>query len=133
VKFKDLGLLIVDEEHRFGVAQKEKIKSFKSTVDVLSLSATPIPRSLHMSLTGLRDLSVIETPPPERYPITTYVMEFNPQIIQEAVMSELDRQGQVFFVHNRIQDIYRLQEELQELLPQVSIAVGHGRMKEDEL
>jgi transcription-repair coupling factor (superfamily II helicase) len=133
VRFKDLGLLIVDEEHRFGVAQKEKIKNFKNTVDVLSLSATPIPRSLHMSLTGLRDLSVIETPPPERYPITTYVMEYNPDIIYEAVMSEMERKGQVFFVHNRIQDIYRLQEELQQLLPQVSIAVGHGRMKEDEL
>lgn len=133
VKFKDLGLLIVDEEHRFGVAQKEKIKSFKNTVDVLSLSATPIPRSLHMSLTGLRDLTVIETPPPERYPITTYVLEYNPDIIREAVRSEIDRQGQVFFVHNRIQDIHRLQEELQQILPQVSIAVGHGRMKEDEL
>jgi transcription-repair coupling factor (superfamily II helicase) len=133
VKFKDLGLLIIDEEHRFGVAQKEKIKSFKNTVDVLSLSATPIPRSLHMSLTGLRDLSVIETPPPERYPITTYVMEFSPEIITEAIMNELDRNGQVFFVHNRIHDIYRLQQELQQMLPQVSIGVGHGRMKEDEL
>lgn len=133
VKFKDLGLLVVDEEHRFGVGQKEKIKSLKNTVDVLSLSATPIPRSLHMSLTGMRDLSVIETPPPERYPITTYVLEFNPDIIREAVMTEIDRQGQVFFVHNRIQDIYRLQEQLRQLLPEVSIAVGHGRMKEDEL
>lgn len=133
IHFKDLGLLVVDEEHRFGVAQKEKIKSFKNTVDVLSLSATPIPRSLHMSLTGLRDLSVIETPPPERYPITTYVLEFNPEIIREAVMTELERQGQVFFVHNRIQDIYRIKEQLQELLPEISIGVGHGRMKEDEL
>jgi transcription-repair coupling factor (superfamily II helicase) len=133
MKFKDLGLLIIDEEHRFGVAQKEKIKAFKKNVDVLSLSATPIPRSLHMSLTGLRDLTVIETPPPERYPITTYVLEYNEEIIHEAVMSELERNGQVFFVHNRIQDIYKVQEKLTQLLPGVSIGIGHGRMNEDEL
>lgn len=133
VKYKDLGLLVVDEEHRFGVGQKEKIKAFKNNVDVLSLSATPIPRSLHMSLTGLRDLSVIETPPPERYPVTTYVMEYNEEIIREAIMTEIERNGQVFFVHNRIQDIYRVQEKLTQLLPQVSICVGHGKMKEDEL
>ncbi|HEX3012385.1 MAG TPA: TRCF domain-containing protein, partial [Syntrophomonadaceae bacterium] len=132
-QFKDLGLLIIDEEHRFGVAQKEKIKAFKKNVDVLSLSATPIPRSLHMSLTGLRDLTVIETPPPERYPITTYVLEYNEEIIHEAVMSELERNGQVFFVHNRIQDIYKVQEKLVQLLPGVSIGIGHGRMNEDEL
>ena len=96
VSFKDLGLLIIDEEHRFGVAQKEKIKAIKELVDVLSLSATPIPRSLHMSLTGLRDMSVIETPPPERYPITTYVMEYNEEIIRDAIMNEVERGGQVF-------------------------------------
>ncbi|MEN6461651.1 MAG: transcription-repair coupling factor, partial [Syntrophomonas sp.] len=133
LQFKDLGLLIIDEEHRFGVAQKEKIKAFKNNVDVLSLSATPIPRSLHMSLTGLRDLTVIETPPPERYPVTTYVLEYNEEIIYEAVMSEIERNGQVFFVHNRIQDIYKVQEKLAQLLPGVSIGIGHGRMKEDEL
>jgi len=133
IKFKDLGLLIIDEEHRFGVAQKEKIKALKEMVDVISLSATPIPRSLHMSLTGIRDLSVIETPPPERYPVTTYVMEYNEEIIIEAVMREIKRQGQVFFVHNRIEDIYKVKENLERVLPGVSIALGHGRMREDEL
>ena len=133
ISYKDLGLLIIDEEHRFGVAQKEKIKLFKEMVDVLSLSATPIPRSLHMSLTGLRDLSIIETPPPGRYPITTYVMEYRDDIIREAVKSELERNGQVFFVHNRIEGIYRVQQRLQEMLPEVRIAVGHGRMNEADL
>lgn len=133
VQFKDLGLLVVDEEHRFGVKQKEKIKALKELVDVISLSATPIPRSLHMSLTGLRDLSIIETPPPERYPITTYVLEYNEEIIVQAIQSELERQGQVFFVHNRIEDIYKVRDHLQELLPGVEIAVGHGRMPEEEL
>ncbi len=133
VAYKDLGLLIVDEEHRFGVKQKEKIKLLKEMVDVLSLSATPIPRSLHLSLTGLRDLSVIETPPPGRYPITTYVMEYREDIIKEAIMAELERQGQVFFVHNRIEGIHRVQKDLMEMLPGIKIAVGHGRMPEDEL
>lgn len=133
VKFYNLGLLVVDEEHRFGVAQKEKIKALKEQVDVLSLSATPIPRSLHMGLTGLRDLSVIETPPPERYPITTYVMEYNPEIVGEAVLAEVSRGGQVFFVHNRIQDIYQVKEGLQKMLPEIRIGLGHGKMKEDEL
>ncbi|MDD4801355.1 MAG: transcription-repair coupling factor [Syntrophomonas sp.] len=133
IKFQNLGLLVVDEEHRFGVAQKEKIKALKAQVDVLSLSATPIPRSLHMGLTGLRDLSVIETPPPERYPITSYVMEYNEEIVREAVLAEVNRGGQVFLVHNRIQDILRVKEELHKLLPDIKIAVGHGRMREDEL
>jgi len=133
IKFHQLGLLVIDEEHRFGVAQKEKIKAIKKQVDVLSLSATPIPRSLHMGLTGLRDLSIIETPPPERYPITTYVMEYNPEIVRDAVLTEVGRGGQVFLVHNRIQDIYRFQETLQVLLPEIRIEVGHGRMKEEEL
>ncbi|HPU48980.1 MAG TPA: transcription-repair coupling factor [Syntrophomonadaceae bacterium] len=133
VSFKDLGLLIIDEEHRFGVAQKEKIKALKELVDVLSLSATPIPRSLHMALTGLRDMSVIETPPPERYPITTYVMEYNEEIIRDAIMNEVERGGQVFFVHNRIEDMERVKRELENLVPEVRIAMGHGRMKEDQL
>ncbi|MBO8159778.1 transcription-repair coupling factor [Thermosyntropha sp.] len=133
VKFKDLGLLIIDEEHRFGVRQKEKIRAFKKTVDVLSLSATPIPRSLNMALTGLKDLSVIETPPKGRYPVTTYVMEYNEEIIKEAVQFEIERGGQVFFVHNRIEDIYKVKEELNKLLPEVKIAVGHGKMDENEL
>lgn len=133
VGFRDLGLLIIDEEHRFGVAQKEKIRSYRELVDVISLSATPIPRTLHMALTGLRDLSIIDTPPPERYPIATYVMAYNEEIIAEAVRNEIERGGQVFFVHNRIEDIYRVKEELETLLPHVAIGVGHGRMKEDEL
>ena len=133
IDLPNLGLLIVDEEHRFGVAQKEKLKALKEQVDVLSLSATPIPRSLHMGLTGLRDLSVIETPPPARYPITTYVLEYDAEIIREAVMAEVKRGGQVFLVHNRIQDIYRFKSDLEKLLPEVRIAVGHGKMKEDEL
>ncbi|MDD4548949.1 MAG: transcription-repair coupling factor [Syntrophomonadaceae bacterium] len=133
LEFKDLGLLIIDEEHRFGVAQKEKIKAYKELVDVISLSATPIPRSLHMSMTGLRDLSVIDTPPPERYPITTYVLEYNEEIIRESILAEIERGGQVFVVHNRIEDIYRIQKNLVQMLPEVSIVVGHGRMKEDEL
>ncbi|MGI5911275.1 MAG: transcription-repair coupling factor [Syntrophomonadaceae bacterium] len=133
IQFKDLGLLVIDEEHRFGVAQKEKIKALKETVDVVSLSATPIPRSLHMSLTGLRDLSVIETPPPQRYPITTYVLEYNDEIVARAVWNELEREGQVFFVHNRIEDIYRVHQHLQGLFPGVSIGIGHGKMNEEEL
>lgn len=133
IKFHNLGLLVIDEEHRFGVAQKEKIKALKEQVDVLSLSATPIPRSLHMGLTGLRDLSVIETPPPQRYPITTYVMEYNEEIVKEAILAEIARGGQVFFVHNRIQDMQRVKSDLQKILPQTRIAVGHGRMPEEEL
>ena len=133
VHFKDLGLLVIDEEHRFGVAQKEKIKALKKQLDVLSLSATPIPRSLHMSLTGLRDLSVIETPPPARYPVATYVMEYNQEIVREAILNEMERGGQVFFVHNRIQDINRVREELEGLVPEAEICIGHGRMGEGEL
>jgi transcription-repair coupling factor (superfamily II helicase) len=133
IVFKDLGLLIIDEEHRFGVTQKEHIKGYKDLVDVLSLSATPIPRSLHMSLNGLMDMSVIDTPPPERYPITTYVLEFNADIICEAILNEINRQGQVFFVHNRIEDIYEIKRKLETWLPEISIGLGHGRMREGEL
>jgi transcription-repair coupling factor (superfamily II helicase) len=133
IVFKDLGLLIIDEEHRFGVAQKEHIKAYKDLVDILSLSATPIPRSLHMSLNGLMDMSVIDTPPPERYPITTYVLEFNAGIICEAILNEINRQGQVFFVHNRIEDIYEVKRELEAWMPEISICLGHGRMREGEL
>lgn len=133
VRFKDLGLLVVDEEHRFGVRQKERIKALKETVDALSLSATPIPRTLHMALTGLRDLSVIETPPPDRYPITTYVLEYNEDIIREAIRAEVERGGQVFAVHNRIQDIEMFRNHLQMLVPEVKMEVAHGRVPEDEL
>ncbi len=133
VQFKDLGLLVVDEEHRFGVRQKERIKALKETVDVLSLSATPIPRTLHMALTGLRDLSVIETPPPGRYPITTYVLEYNEDIIREAIRAEVERGGQVFAVHNRIQDIELFRDHLQMLVPEVKMEIAHGRVPEAEL
>lgn len=133
VSFGQLGLLIIDEEHRFGVRQKERIKALKETVDVVTLSATPIPRSLHMALTGLRDLSVIETPPPERYPITTYVMEHNPEIVREAIQYELDRKGQIFYVHNRINDIERIKREIEEMTPGIRVDIGHGRMNEEEL
>ncbi len=133
IAFKDLGLLVIDEEHRFGVAQKEKIKALKEQVDVLSLSATPIPRSLNMSLTGMRDLTLIETPPPGRYPIITYVMEYDEEIIKEAINNEVERQGQVFYVHNRIEDIYQVYARLKKMLPDIAIGIGHGRMKEEEL
>ncbi len=133
VQFKELGLLVIDEEHRFGVAQKEKIKALKEMVDVISLSATPIPRSLHMALTGLRDLSLIETAPPERYPVTTYVLEYNEEIIADAIRNEIEREGQIFFVHNRIEDIYKVKEQLEVLFPEIKIALGHGRMHEEEL
>lgn len=133
VKFRDLGLLIVDEEHRFGVRQKERLKTIKRNVDVISLSATPIPRTLYMALSGLRDLSVIETPPPERYPINTYVLEYNPEIIREAVIYEVQRGGQVFFLHNRIEDIERVKKEVEELVPGLKVGMAHGRMEEEEL
>lgn len=133
IHFNDLGLLVIDEEHRFGVAQKEKIKAIKEQVDVISLSATPIPRSLNMSLTGMRDLTLIETPPQGRYPIITYVMEYDEEIIMEAIYNEVERQGQVFYVHNRIEDIDRVYARLKSLLPDIDIGIGHGRMKEEEL
>jgi len=133
IHFNDLGLLVIDEEHRFGVAQKEKIKAIKEQVDVISLSATPIPRSLNMSLTGMRDLTLIETPPQGRYPIITYVMEYDEEIIMEAIYNEVERQGQVFYVHNRIEDIDRVYARLKSLLPDIAIGIGHGRMKEEEL
>ncbi|MCM8709571.1 transcription-repair coupling factor [Clostridium sp. SYSU_GA19001] len=133
IQFKDLGLLIIDEEQRFGVTHKEKLKEFKKNIDVLTLSATPIPRTLHMSLVGVRDISVIETPPEERYPIQTYVVEFNDQLIRDAIMRELNRGGQVYFVHNRVETIREMSSYLQKLVPEAKIAVGHGQMSEREL
>ncbi|MCY3743781.1 MAG: transcription-repair coupling factor [Candidatus Poribacteria bacterium] len=133
VKFQNLGLLIVDEEHRFGVKHKEKIKQFKETIDVLTLTATPIPRTLHMSLVGIRDFSVINTPPADRLPIQTYVMPYDREVIREAITTELARDGQVFFVHNRVQDIQNIAITLQELVPDARIAVAHGQMPEREL
>ena len=133
VKFKDLGLLVVDEEQRFGVAQKEKIKSLSTGIDVLTLSATPIPRTLHMSLSGARDMSIMETAPRERFPVQTYVAEENDNIIRNAIRRELKRGGQVYFVYNRVETIYAMQARLERLVPEASIRVGHGQMPEAQL
>jgi transcription-repair coupling factor (superfamily II helicase) len=133
VAFKDLGLVIVDEEQRFGVAHKEHLKQMRKEVDVLTLSATPIPRTLHMSLVGVRDMSTMETPPEERLPIKTYVSEYNEPLIREAIIRELERNGQIFFVHNRVQSIARLAHRLRELVPEAEIAIAHGQMPEERL
>ncbi|HHS13905.1 MAG TPA: transcription-repair coupling factor [bacterium] len=133
VQFKDLGLLIIDEEQRFGVRHKERLKSLRENVDVLTLSATPIPRTLHLSLMGIRDMSVINTPPKERLPIHTEVMPFNEEVIAEALEREIERGGQVFFVHNRIRSIYGVSRMIRRLVPGARLAVAHGRMDEKEL
>jgi transcription-repair coupling factor (superfamily II helicase) len=133
VRFADLGLVVIDEEHRFGVAQKERIRQLTRTVDVLALTATPIPRTLNLSLAGGRDMSVIETPPQNRLPVHTEVLEFDPEVITDAILREIDRGGQVFFVHNRVETIYNAALQLQQLVPQVRVGVGHGQMSEREL
>lgn len=133
IAFKDLGLLVVDEEQRFGVKHKEKIKQLKASVDVLTLSATPIPRTLHMSLVGIRDMSLIEDPPEDRYPIQTYVLEHQDGPIREAILRELDRNGQVYYVHNRVEDIQEVTEKLRNLVPEARITLGHGQMNEHKL
>ena len=133
VHFHDLGLLIVDEEQRFGVAHKERLKQLKMQVDVVSMTATPIPRTLHMALTGLRDMSVIETPPRDRLAINTTVVKFNPTVIQNAIDFELDRGGQVYLVHNRVESIYSFSSFVQRICPRARIGVGHGQMREKEL
>lgn len=133
VKFKDLGLLVIDEEQRFGVKHKEKIKEYKNNIDVLTLSATPIPRTLQMSMTGIRSLSMIETPPAERYPIQTYVLAENNQIIKDAITKELARMGQVFILYNRISDIEAKKVEIQNLVPGVKVEIAHGRMDKNKL
>lgn len=133
VEFKDLGLLIVDEEQRFGVKHKERLKQLKANIDVLTLTATPIPRTLHMSMVGVRDLSVMETPPQNRYPIQTYVMEQIPSVVREACLREMQRDGQVFYLHNRISDIDETVEKLQQLIPNARIASAHGRMSQNQL
>ena len=133
VEFKDLGLVVVDEEQRFGVAHKERLKRMRREVDVLTLSATPIPRTLYMGLSGIRDMSAMETPPEERLPVKTYVSEYSDDLVKEAVTRELERGGQVFFLHNRVKTIRRTAAELARLVPQARIAVGHGRMAEDDL
>ena len=133
VAYHDLGLLIVDEEQRFGVTHKEKIKQLKTNVDVLTLTATPIPRTLHMSMVGVRDLSVIETPPQNRFPVQTYVMEHSGALIREAIEREMARGGQTFYLYNRVEDMARRVEEIQALVPEARIAFAHGRMTESEL
>lgn len=133
VEFADLGLLVVDEEQRFGVKHKERLKQLRSQVDVLTLTATPIPRTLHMSMLGVRDLSVIETPPLNRYPIQTYVMETNPGAIREAILREMAREGQVFYLYNRVATIEQKVAELQELVPEARIGYAHGQMTEIQL
>ncbi len=131
--FKDLGLLIVDEEQRFGVTHKEKIKKMKDTVDVLTLTATPIPRTLHMSLVGIRDMSVLEEAPEDRLPIQTYVMEYNEEMVREAIVRELSRNGQVYYVYNRVNNIADVAVRIQQLVPEANVAFAHGQMKEHEL
>ncbi len=133
VEFRRLGLLIVDEEHRFGVADKEKIKKMRKLVDVLTMTGTPIPRTLHMAMLGIRDLSVIQTPPVDRQAIRTFVAHFDDGLIREAVLREINRGGQVFFVHNRVQNIGYIAQHLRALLPEAKIAVGHGQMPERQL
>ncbi len=133
IKFKDLGLLIIDEEQKFGVSSKEKLKALRVNVDTLTLTATPIPRTLQFSLMGARDLSIINTPPPNRYPVTTELHAFNDKIIREAIHYEVSRGGQVFFVHNRVQDIHEVASMIKKLCPDVSIDVGHGQMDGEQL
>ena len=133
IRFKDLGLVIIDEEQRFGVAHKERLRQMRQEVDTLTLSATPIPRTLHMSLSGIRDMSTMETPPEQRLPIKTYVSEFDDRLVREAIIRELERGGQVYFVHNRVHSIERIASKLRELVPEAEILIGHGQQHEDQL
>lgn len=133
VKFKDLGLLVVDEEQRFGVQHKEKIKLLKANVDVVTLSATPIPRTLHMAMVGMRDMSVITSPPEDRFPVETFVAEYDEELVRDAIGRELARRGQAFVVHNRVQTIEKAAARIQELVPEARVVVAHGQMKEDRL
>jgi transcription-repair coupling factor (superfamily II helicase) len=133
VKFKDLGLVIIDEEQRFGVEHKERLKQLRAQVDVLTLTATPIPRTLHLSLLGIRDISNLETPPPDRMAIETRISRFDRQLIRHAILRELNREGQVYFVHNRVQNIYAVAERIQSIVPEARIVVGHGQMTPHEL
>ena len=133
LEFKDLGFLIIDEEQRFGVAHKERLKELKKNVDVLSMTATPIPRTLHMAMVSVRDMSLLETPPENRYPVATYVLEHNPDVLIDAMKKEISRGGQVFYLYNRVQGIYRVAEWIKSQIPDANVAVGHGKMREDEL
>ncbi|MGH7738595.1 MAG: transcription-repair coupling factor, partial [bacterium] len=133
VRFNRLGLLIIDEEHRFGVAQKEKLKSLKTDVDVLTLTATPIPRTLHMSLSGIREISIIDTPPQNRLSVSTHVGPMDDRLVAEAIRREMNREGQVFYVHNHVRDIERIADQLHKLVPEAKLAVAHGQLSEHEL
>lgn len=133
VQFKDLGLLVIDEEHKFGVAHKEKLKRLKKNIDILTMSATPIPRTLYMSLSGIKDMSIINTPPTNRLPVKTFVSEFKEQIIKNAINYEIEREGQVFYLYNRVESIYEFARQLQELLPNIRLAVAHGQMDKNML
>jgi len=133
VKFSDLGLVVVDEEQRFGVAHKERLKQMRKEVDVLTMSATPIPRTMHMAMVGLRDMSVIETPPKDRMAIQTVVAPWDEKVLRNAIQHELDRGGQVYVIHNRVESIYEIADKIRELVPKARILVGHGQMTEREL
>ncbi|MBR5219176.1 MAG: transcription-repair coupling factor, partial [Clostridia bacterium] len=133
VVFKKLGFLIVDEEQRFGVTHKEKIKEMKKNVDVLTLSATPIPRTLHMAMIGIRDMSVLSAPPSDRHPVQTYVLEYNEAVVKNAIEREVARGGQVYYLHNRVESIYGVAERIRRLVPDARVAVAHGKMNESEL
>ncbi len=133
VRFKDLGLLVIDEEQRFGVAHKEALKQLRAEVDVLTMTATPIPRTLHMALVGVRDMSIIDTPPEERQPVKTYIAKYDDRLVRDAILRERDRGGQVFFVHNRVQSIPLIAAKIADLVPEVRVAMGHGQMAEDRL
>src|SRR5262249_34251436 len=133
VRFKDLGLLVVDEEQRFGVAHKERIKQIRKRVDVLTMTATPIPRTLNMSLAGIAAMSIIETPPKDRLSIQTNVVKFDQAVISRAIRTEIERSGQIYFVHNRVESIYSLGNLITRLVPEARIGIAHGQMGEDEL
>jgi transcription-repair coupling factor (superfamily II helicase) len=133
VKFKDLGLVVIDEEQRFGVEHKERFKQLRKLVDVITMTATPIPRTLYMSMTKIRDMSIIETPPRDRIPIETYVVEYNEEIIKRAIRREVERGGQVYYVHNRVRTIEEKAESLRRLMPEVTFEIAHGRMEERDL
>ena len=133
IQFKDLGLLVIDEEHKFGVAHKEKLKRLKKNIDILTMSATPIPRTLYMSLSGIKDMSIINTPPTNRLPVKTFVSEFKEQIVKNAINYEIEREGQVFYLYNRVESIYEFAEQLKALLPNIRLAVAHGQMDKNML
>src|SRR5262249_36858797 len=133
VQFKDLGLVIIDEEQRFGVEHKERLKRLRQTVDVLTMTATPIPRTLHLSLLGIRDISNLEPPPADRLAIETPIARFDPQLIRHAILRELNREGQIYFVHNRVYNIHEVADRLRTIVPEARIDVAHGQMPEHEL